>query len=143
MSKLLIPFFIIAMIVFTSCNHTHNKAEIEAAMQKYDSLLQAMNADAISKMFTPDGKLGAVAQGRDSIKKFLSGFTNVKMLSQNSNTKSIELKGDSSTQTGMYFQTAVVNGKDTLHLKGSYTTNWKWVNGEGWKIEKITTKPIQ
>lgn len=132
-------------IICSSCSfsQSHNKAEVEASMHQYDSLLQTMNADAVSKMFTPDGKMGDVAQGRDSIKKFLSGFTNVKMLSQSSNTKSIELKDDSSTQTGMYFQTDVVNKKDTVHLKGTYIVNWKWIDGEGWKIEKITTQPIQ
>lgn len=141
MPKILTVLFIFCF--FYSFGQSHIKAEIEDAMHHYDSLLQTMNADAVSKMFTPDGKLGDVAQGRDSIKKFLSGFTNVKMLSQSSNTKSIELKGDSATQTGMYFQSDVVNGKDTVHLKGTYITHWKWLKGEGWKIEKITTQPIQ
>jgi hypothetical protein len=43
----------------------------------------------------------------------------------------------------MYFQDVVINGKDTLHLKGNYTVNWKWLNGEGWRIEKIVTEPIK
>jgi ketosteroid isomerase-like protein len=130
-------------IIFCSCKHSHTTNEVEAAMQKYNSLIQAMDADGISKMFTPDGKLGDVAQGRDSIKKFLSSFVNSKVLSQRSNTKSIELKADSATQKGMYFQDAVINGKDTLHLKGNYTINWKWLDGEGWKIKKVTTEAIQ
>jgi len=140
MFKFLTAFFI--AMIFLSCNHSHSRNEIELAMQKYDSLIQAMDADGISKMFTPDGKLGDVAQGRDSIKKFLSSFVNSKVLSQNSNTKSIELKNDSATQKGMYFQTAVIDEKDTLHLKGNYTINWKWLE-EGWKIKKIVTEPIQ
>lgn len=130
-------------MVFISCNHSHSKNEIESAMQKYDSLIQAMDADGISKMFTPDGKLGDAAQGRDSIKKLLSSFVNSKVLSQSSNTKSIELKNDSATQTGMYFQTAVIEGKDTLHLKGKYTINWRLLDDEGWKIKKIVTEPMQ
>lgn len=143
MRKTLTAFFIPAIIGVISCHHRHTRAEVEASMHQYDSLLQTMNANAVSKMFAPDGKLGDVAQGRDSIKNFLSGFTNVKVISQNSDTKSIELKGDSATQTGKYFQTDVINGKDTVRLKGNYITKWKWLDGEGWKIEKITTQHIQ
>lgn len=132
-----------AALIFSSCSHSHSKSEIEASMQQYDSLLKSMNADAISKMFTPDGKLGDVAEGRDSIRKFLLQFTDMKVLSQSSDTKSIELKGDSATQTGMYHQTTIVDGRDTVHLKGTYETKWKWMNGEGWRIEKITTQPIK
>lgn len=140
-----ISFLILAAaIIFSSCkSYSHSKKEVEASMQQYDSLLKSMNADAISRMFTPGGKLGNVAQGRDSIRKFLSHFTNMKVLSQTSDTRSIELKGDSATQTGMYLQTTVVDEKDTVHLKGSYETKWKWLNGEGWRIEKITTEPIK
>lgn len=130
-------------MIFSSCNQAHSDSEIEAAMHHYNSLILSMNADSISSMFTPDGKLGDVAQGRDSIKRFLSSFVNSKVLSQTSRTMSIELKNDSATQTGMYFQTAVLDGKDTLHLKGNYTVNWKWLNKEGWKIKKIITQPIQ
>jgi hypothetical protein len=141
--KFLTAVLIISGIILSSYKQVHTREEVESVMHKYDSLLKTMNADAISKMFTPDGKLGDVAQGRDSIKKFLSSFVNVKVLSQNSNTKAIELKNNSATQTGMYFQSAVVDGKDTLHLKGNYTVNWKWLNGEGWRIQKIVTEPIK
>lgn len=129
--------------IFHSCSHSHTKAEIESAMHQYDAVLQSMDADGVSKMFTPNGKLGEAAQGREAIKKFLSGFTNVKVLSQSSTTKSIELKGNSAIQTGMYFQNDVVNGNDTAYLKGTYTAQWKYLPNEGWKIEKIITKPIQ
>lgn len=135
--------FLITAMILGSCNDAHSDSEIEAAMNKYNSYILSMNADSISNMFTPDGKLGEMAQGRDSIKRFLSSFVNSKVLSQRSQTTSIELKKDSATQKGMYFQTAVLNGKDTFHVKGNYTVNWKWLSREGWKIKKIVTSPIQ
>jgi len=36
--------------------------------------LQKTDADSIAYMFTPDGELGNVAKGRDSIRHFLSSF---------------------------------------------------------------------
>ena len=90
-------------------------------------------------MFTPDGKLGDIARGRDSIKKFLLSFVNVKFLSQHS-TKFIELKGDSATQTGTFLQCYVVNEKDTSCVKGSFKIKWRWLKGEGWKIKEMGGK---
>jgi hypothetical protein len=112
-------------------------------MQQYDKLLQKMDADSISKMFTQNGQLGDIASGRDSIKRFLSSFENVKVLAVSSSTASIELNSDTALQKGMYYQTAVINQTDTARLKGEYTTSWQWVPGEGWRIRKITTKPIR
>lgn len=110
--KFIIPVSFTA-ISFCSFRHEHARAEAELAMQKYDSLLKTMNAEAISEIFTSDGRVGDVAQERHAIKNFLSSFVNVKELSQRSGTSSIELKGNSPIQTGMYFQTAVIDGKDT------------------------------
>ncbi len=112
-------------------------------MQQYDKLLQKMDADSISKMFTPNGQLADIATGRDSIKRFLSSFENIQVLAVSSTTTSIELNNDTALQKGMYYQTAVMNQTDTAKLKGEYTTSWQWIPDEGWRIRKITTKPMQ
>lgn len=140
---LLSYFLLFCIITCCSCNTKHSKQEIESAMQQYERLLQKMDADSISKMFTPSGWLGSIAHGRDSIKQFLLTFTNVKVLSASSTTDSIELKGLSATQNGMYYQTAVVDQKDTARLKGTYTVKWEWLPAEGWRIARITNNPTR
>jgi len=100
-SKLII---LTGILFLFSCNDQHNRAGVEAAMKHYDHLIKKLDADSISLLYTADGNLGDIAQGRDSIKRFLSSFTNVQVLSQASQTSSIELFGDSAIQKGTYQQ---------------------------------------
>ncbi len=119
----------------------HNKAGVEAAMKYYDHLIRKLDADSISLLYTPDGKLGDIAIGRDSIRKFLSSFKNVSVLSQVSTTNSINILGDTATQKGNYTQTDVISGKDTVKVRGEYVAKWQWIRKEGWHIKQMVTKP--
>jgi hypothetical protein len=110
-------FFYLCMILITSCNNHHNREGVELAMNQYDHLIKNMDADSIALLYTPDGDIGDVVHGRDSIRKFLLSFKNVSVVSQSSITKSIEINGDSSLQKGTYLQIVYVTGKDTIKLK--------------------------
>jgi hypothetical protein len=112
-------------------------------MKYYDHLIQKLNADSIALLYTPNGKLGDVATGRDSIRKFLSSFKNVQVLSQKSITTSIIMYNDSATQKGTYIQTDILSGKDTIVVKGEYTAHWLWIKREGWHINHMETIPIK
>jgi ketosteroid isomerase-like protein len=136
-----ISFAFVILMIGSSCGSTHRKKDVEVAMKKYDSLIMKMDADGIANLYTPDGDLGTMAHGRDSIKKFLSSFSNVKVLSNSSTSEQVVIQGDSSIQTGNYEQVAVVDGKDTLHLKGEFKAIWKWTSSQGWLIKKMETKP--
>jgi hypothetical protein len=85
--------------------------------------------------------LGDIAIGRDSIRKFLSSFKNVRVISQASVTDSINIIQDTAIQKGFYAQTDVIAGKDTVRVKGQYTTRWQWIKNEGWKIKHMATTP--
>ena len=111
-------------------------------MDQYDHFIRNMDADSIAMLFTPDGNLGNMAHGQDSIRKFLASFKNIKVLSSSSTPGTIELSGDSSIQKGTYRQVDLVNNKDTIFVKGTYITNWKWVDEKGWRIKSIITIPI-
>ena len=118
-----------------------NKAGVELAMYRYDHLILELKADSIALLYTTDGDLGNVAHGRDSIRRFLSGFKNVRVLSQVSHTNSLQVYGDSALQTGRYRQEVIVDGRDTVHVKGIYTARWVWINGDGWHIRRMDTRP--
>ncbi len=142
--NLLCVFSICIFSLLTSCSSTnHNKSGIEDAMKYYDHLIQKLDADSIALLYTPNGKLGDVAIGRDSIRKFLSSFKNVQVLSQKSTTTSIIMYNDSATQKGNYIQTDILSGKDTIVVKGEYTAHWLWIKQEGWHINHMETKPIK
>ena len=128
------------VIFMLSCNTTkHSKSGVESAMQHYDNLILKLNADSIAMLYTPDGNLGGIAIGRDSIKKFLASFKNVSVLSQISTTESIHINHDTAIQKGHYTQTDIIAEKDTAKVKGQYTARWEWISKEGWHIKKMTT----
>jgi len=117
------------------------KAEIESALKTYDRLIWKMDADSIADLYMAEGELGDIVHGRDSIRKFLSTFTNVKVLSVASTSEKIVFYQDTAIQNGRYNQTALVNNKDTMRPKGTYEAKWIWIKGEGWKIRRMTTTP--
>ena len=129
------------IFALASCGARHSEKEIEDAMTHYDRLIYKMDADSIALLYTNDGDLGTVAHGRDTIRKFLSSFKNVRVLSQSSITTSIEMKDDTAYQKGTYAQVALMNGKDTLHANGTYAACWHWIPQEGWRIKKMETQP--
>jgi ketosteroid isomerase-like protein len=131
----------VLFVTLVSCSHIHSRDGVERAMQQYDHLIKEMDADSIALLYTPDGDLGDVAHGRDSIRKFLSSFKNVKVLSQSSTTTFLEVHGDSFFQKGTYKQVVLMEGKDTVRVKGEYNATWLWIPNDGWHIKHMTTKP--
>lgn len=137
---LFLSFFV---LIIKPATAQHDKNGVEMRMKYYDHLIQQLDADSIALLYTPDGQLGEMAGGRDSIKQFLSSFKNVKVLSQQSNSESININGDTALQKGFYTQKDVVNNKDTITVKGSYTAHWQWKENEGWLIRKMETQPVK
>ena len=137
-------FFLIMLALIVSCNSSkHNIKGVELAMKQYDHLILKLDADSIALLYAPDGKLGNIAHGRDSIRNFLLTFKNLKVLSQTSNTQFLKVNGDTSLQKGTYHQTVVVADKDTVNVKGEYTATWVWIPKSGWHIKNMETKPIK
>ena len=148
MTKITISLLVLALL--NACGQkekkVHEKNEIDAAMREYDRLIKKLDADAIAALYDEEGDLGDQAHGRQEIKEFLSGFKNIEVLEQHSTTNTIEMLGDSAVQTGSYVQVDVVEDpekhtKDTVTVKGTYNTLWRW-DGDAWKIKRMETQPI-
>ena len=139
MKKKIYILLIASTICLASCSRQHQDVEIEKAMREYNLALLHMDADLVANSFTKDGKLGDNISGRDSIRSFLKSFTNTKVLSCGTQTKSIIFQGDSAIHSGHYFQEAVVN-QDTFHLKGTFDAIWLNQNGK-WLIAKMINTP--
>jgi hypothetical protein len=141
-SKLLSLFAACVLACLFSCTTSnHSNAGVTSAMKYYDHLILKLDADSIALLYTPDGNLGSIATGRDSIRKFLSSFKNVRVLSQASTTTSIKIIRDTAIQNGSYTQSDIVSGHDTVNVKGTYMARWQWIKKEGWHIKQMTTKP--
>ena len=135
-------YLIITFLFLLSCNTSmHTRLSVESAMKQYDHLIQKLDADSIALLYTPDGMLGDITRGRDSIRKFLSSFKNIQVLSQVSTTTSIEINHDTAIQKGNYRQTDVISEKDTVRIKGEFTAKWVLLKNQGWHIKRMDTKP--
>lgn len=133
---------LVSLIIF-SCNNTKRSVKaVETAMNQYNHYIQKMNVDSIAFLFTPDGNLGNLARGRDSIRNFLSKFKDFKVLSQVSTTKSIKISGDSALQQGIYQQMTIIPKNDTVKVSGIFTATWVHFEN-GWHLKRMLTKPAQ
>ncbi|MBS1921483.1 MAG: hypothetical protein JST17_14615 [Bacteroidetes bacterium] len=140
-------FSLFRLLLLFSCSAAiptnHNEKGVEAAMNHLNRLTLKTDADSIALLYTPDGNLGDVAIGRDSIRNFLARFKNIKVLSQKSTTDSINISGDTAIQKGKYYQSDLISGKDTVYVKGTFIAKWQWTNDKYWLIKEMHTAPMR
>ncbi|MDQ2752990.1 MAG: nuclear transport factor 2 family protein [Bacteroidota bacterium] len=136
-------FLLFFLLLMKSSIAQHDTSNVEKKMKYYDHLIQQIDADSIALLYTPNGQLDEMAKGRDSIKQFLSSFKNIQVLSQQSTSQSVNIIADTAFQKGFYTQKDVVNNKDTITVRGSYTARWEWIKNEGWHIQKMETQPLK
>jgi len=122
-----------------------DRRAIEAGLQRYGALIQAMDADGVAQMFTEDGELGTRGQppqhGRDAIRAYLKSFGNVKVLSDEMTRASIDVNGDSATARGGYRQTAKVGDDAPVHVHGGFESVWARQSDGRWLIKQMTAIP--
>lgn len=132
------------MATFFSCRPKERSTEsVEQAMQKYNGYIKKMDVDSIALLYAPDGELGKMAKGRDSIRRFLEKFKQYKVLSQSSTTNLITISRDTALQSGLYTQKVIVPPNDTVTVKGLFSTQWIWMDSTGWRIQRMETQPTK
>lgn len=132
--------FISLLSDFSCYAQPRNESGVETAMKKYDRLILKTNADSIAMLYSPDGELGNVATGRDSIRNFLNRFNNYKVLMQESKTSFITINRDTAFQTGIYRQKVIIPSGDTVLVKGIFNAKWIWTKNV-WEIKRMDTQP--
>ena len=134
----------LTITLFSACrSKQHNAESVEQAMQKYNRYILKMDVDSIALLYTPDGELGKMAKGRDSIRRFLENFKKYKVLSQVSKTNLINISRDTALQSGLYTQKVIVPVNDTVTVKGLFSTKWIWMDSTGWHIQRMETTPTK
>lgn len=120
-------------------------AELDAATARYAGFVRGMAGDSIAAMYAPDGEmLGAgmhAIQSPDSIRRFLAGFTNVKVDSETMVRDAITVGDTESVTWGTYTQVATVTGQPPVRVSGRFVTQWVRRPGESWKIRRMLTQP--
>jgi uncharacterized protein (TIGR02246 family) len=120
-------------------------AQLDAATARYAGFVHAMAADSIASMYAPDGEmLGAgmhPIQSPDSIRAFLSSFTNVRVDSQSMSRDAITIGDTESVVWGTYTQAATVTGQPQVHVSGRFVAEWVRRADGTWKIRRMLTQP--
>ena len=137
-----IGFLGLILTSFSACrSKEHSSESVELAMQKYDRYILNMDVDSIALLYAPDGELGKMATGRDSIRRFLEKFKKYKVLAQTSKTNLISINKDTALHSGLYTQKVIVPANDTVTVKGLFSAKWIWIDSTGWHIQRMETMP--
>ena len=138
-------FITTCIILLFSCTTNSNNRSPQDTIKRYERFVQEMKADSIAQLFTENAEIGHENQktirGRDSIFNFLSSFKNVKMISNHDSVVSVFTKKDSATIEGIYNQSVLISGKDSMHVSGKFTANLVR-NKREWLIWKMKTRSM-
>ncbi|MFM9862852.1 MAG: YybH family protein [Micropepsaceae bacterium] len=118
--------------------------QVEAASQRFASLMAAQNADAIAGAYSPDGvweRQSGPLRGRDAIRTALAANTGVRVLSFGMRTEYITYNGPAVVHTGEFTQSAQLpNGKTASNI-GKFEATWvRGPRGEWW-IHRMIFRP--
>ncbi len=139
-----VPRLVFVFVILFSCSVKIHQHDLLAAFHRYNIVLITMNADSIAALFTPDGKLGSMAKGRDAIAHELKKYDFVRILSEETSADSTWLMGhDKGMIKGRYWQKDILlRSGDTVLLSGTLYETWMRINGK-WLLDSIDTKPLK
>ena len=146
---LVLPALFAGFLLVSGCGGSPDvsatTAQLDAAIARYSGFVRDMAGDSIAAMYAPDGEmLGAgmhAIQSPDSIRRFLTGFTNVKVDSETMTRDAITVGDTESVVWGTYTQVATVTGQPPVHVSGRFVTQWVRRPGESWRIRRMLTQP--
>jgi uncharacterized protein (TIGR02246 family) len=118
--------------------------QVEAASQRFASLMAAQDANAIANAYSPDGvweRQSGPLRGRDAIRSALSANTGVRVLSFGMRTEYITYNGPAVIHTGEFTQSAQLPNGKTANNVGKFEATWvRGPRGEWW-IHRMIFRP--
>lgn len=142
----LIKMLVVISTANLSVNQLCAQTTPREVIKKYERLVKDLKADSISQLFTLDAEIGHENQtrvkGRDSIYRFLSSFKNITVLRNIDSITSIKITKDSATVQGVYKQTAIIAGKDTVNVAGHFTSQMVEDKSRNWLIYSMQTRSL-
>jgi uncharacterized protein (TIGR02246 family) len=122
-----------------------DRAAVEGRLQRYSSLTLAMDTAAMADMFAPDGELvnpkRPPVKGREAIAKFLAGYSDYKVLSNEDTATSTLIDGDTAEQLGTYHQKVRAPDGQLFEASGRLEIEWVHAGPGKWLIVQLATFP--
>jgi ketosteroid isomerase-like protein len=122
------------------------RAQVVAAMNRYNRFMRAGPPDSIAAMFTNDGELydsENSLKGHGSIRAFYEPLTrNVRIQEANSTTHAFELWGTTALQWGEYEQNASAAGGAVTVYRGRFVAEWEHSPDGRWLIRRMMVQPL-
>jgi ketosteroid isomerase-like protein len=122
-----------------------DKAAVEGRLQRYASLTLAMDSAGMAAMFAPDGELvnpkRPPVHGRDAIAKFLAGYSDYKVLSNEDIATSTLIDGDTAEQLGTYHQKVRAPDGQLFETTGRLEIEWVRAAPGEWLMFQLATFP--
>lgn len=110
--------------------------QLQSALARYSAKMVAMDANAISEMYAPDGvweRQSGPLQGRDAIRDALSSTNGVRVVSNEMIMANMSYVGPAVVQTGDFRQSVRLPDGKIVSTAGRFETTWvRGPNGEWW-----------
>jgi uncharacterized protein (TIGR02246 family) len=121
------------------------RAEVRAALARYNDLVARMDSRGIAAMYTEDGEISEPGQpvtvGRDSIRAFLDSFAGFHVEENAMTSDTIVVKGASLVQSGRFSQRVRMPDGTEVRPHGSFTAEWVHESDGQWRIRRIHSVP--
>jgi ketosteroid isomerase-like protein len=123
-----------------------SRAEVEAAMQRYQVAARTVNADSVSAFYTGTATLFEPGippiVSRDSIRAFMASFPGVRVEIATATADTIEIHGSTALYWGSYFEKLEFPGQPVSEQHGKFVAEWVRQADGKWLIERIYRIPM-
>lgn len=122
------------------------RAQVEAAMQRYQAVSRLVNADSTAALYTTTAVLFEPGINpvvtRDSIRAFIASFPGVTVEVATATPDSIEVHGDMALYWGTYHEKLSFPGQPASDQRGKFVAQWVRQPGGAWLVERMYRIPL-
>lgn len=122
------------------------RAEVAAAMQRYQVAARAVNPDSIAALYTVTATLFEPGiqpiHTRDSIRAFIASFPGVRVEVATATPDTIEIQGDMALYWGSYFERLDFPGQPRSEQHGKFVAQWLRQADGTWLIHRLFRIPL-
>jgi uncharacterized protein (TIGR02246 family) len=118
-------------------------AEVEAALQRYNAFVLAMDNAAIAELYAEDGELAGPngpVRGRKAIREFLETFKDFHVKANKTTPEKTSVNGETATQSARYWQRVELPSHETVEVSGRLDAQWA-KHGGRWLIQHMAATP--
>jgi len=122
------------------------RAEVVAALDRYQVAARAVDPDAIAGFFTATGTLFEPGidpiRGRDSIRAFIASFPGVQVHTATATPDTVEVYGGTAYLWGSYYEHLAFPGQPESEQHGRFVMQWVRQPDASWLIERYFRVPL-